>query len=77
VLKVLIIATVLLPRLAIAQQSQLPQPSQPGQWCPVGRRTNSKIQKMVTLLWLPRSWGKRHNQGAKGSLPVWGDERQS
>jgi hypothetical protein len=37
VLKTLIIATVLLPRLAIAQQSQqLPQPRQPGQWCPVG-----------------------------------------
>jgi hypothetical protein len=29
--------TVLLPRLAIAQQSQqLPQPRQPGQWCPIG-----------------------------------------
>jgi hypothetical protein len=37
VLKTLIIATVLLPRLAIAQRSQqLPQPRQPGQWCPVG-----------------------------------------
>ena len=36
-LKTLVIATVLLPRLAIAQQSQqLPQPRQPGQWCPVG-----------------------------------------
>jgi hypothetical protein len=36
-LKTLIIATVLLPRLVIAQQSQqLPQPRQPGQWCPVG-----------------------------------------
>jgi hypothetical protein len=36
-LKTLIIATVLLPSLAIAQQSQqLPQPRQPGQWCPVG-----------------------------------------
>jgi hypothetical protein len=35
--RILIIATVLLPRLAIAQQSeQLPQPRQPGQWCPVG-----------------------------------------
>jgi ABC transporter substrate binding protein len=34
--KTLIIATVLLPRLAIAQQSQqLPQPREPGQWCPV------------------------------------------
>ena len=33
-LKTLIIATVLLPRLMIAQQSQ--QPTQPGQWCPVG-----------------------------------------
>jgi hypothetical protein len=62
VLKTLIIATVLLPRLAIAQQSeQLPQPRQAGQWCPVGRRANSKIQKMVTLPCLPRSWGKRHN----------------
>ena len=36
-LKTLIIATVLLPMLAFAQQSQqLPQPRQPGQWCPVG-----------------------------------------
>src|SRR6516165_9723682 len=36
-LKTLIIATVLLPKLALAQQSQqLPQPRQPGQWCPVG-----------------------------------------
>jgi hypothetical protein len=36
-LKALIIATVLLPRLTIAQQSQqLLQPRQPGQWCPVG-----------------------------------------
>jgi hypothetical protein len=36
-LKTLIIATVLLPALAIAQQSQqLPQPRRPGQWCPVG-----------------------------------------
>ena len=36
-LKTLIIATVLLPRLTIAQQSQqLPLPRQPGQWCPVG-----------------------------------------
>jgi hypothetical protein len=36
-LKALIIATMLLPRLAIAQQSQqLPQPRQPGQWCPAG-----------------------------------------
>ena len=36
-LKTLIIATMLLPKLAIAQQShQLPQPRQPGQWCPVG-----------------------------------------
>jgi hypothetical protein len=33
-LKTLIIATVLLPRLAIAQQPQ--QLPQPGQWCPVG-----------------------------------------
>jgi hypothetical protein len=37
VLKTLIIATMLLPRLAIAQQSQqLPQPREAGQWCPVG-----------------------------------------
>jgi hypothetical protein len=37
VLKTLSIATVLLPSLAIAQQSQqLPQPRQPGQWCPAG-----------------------------------------
>jgi len=36
-LKTLIIATVLLPTLVIAQQfQQLPQPRQPGQWCPVG-----------------------------------------
>jgi len=36
-LKSLIIATVLLPTLAVAQRSQqLPQPRQPGQWCPVG-----------------------------------------
>ena len=36
-LKTLIIATVLLPTLAIAQRSQqLPQPRQPGQWCPAG-----------------------------------------
>ena len=36
-LKTLIIATVLLPSLAIAQQSQqLPQPTQPGQWYPMG-----------------------------------------
>ena len=36
-LKTLIIATVLLPTLAIAQRpQQLPQPRQPGQWCPVG-----------------------------------------
>jgi hypothetical protein len=36
-LKALIIATVLLPTLVIAQQSQQrPQPRQPGQWCPVG-----------------------------------------
>src|SRR6516164_10443978 len=36
-LKTLIIATVLLPTLALAQRSQqLAQPRQPGQWCPVG-----------------------------------------
>jgi hypothetical protein len=36
-LKTLIIATVLLPTLAIGQRSQqLPQPRQPGQWCAVG-----------------------------------------
>ena len=36
-LRTLIIATVLLPKLAIAQQSQqLPQPTQPGQWYPMG-----------------------------------------
>jgi len=36
-LKSLIVATVLLPTLAAAQRSQqLPQPRQPGQWCPVG-----------------------------------------
>jgi hypothetical protein len=36
-LKTLIIAIVLLPMLAIAQQSeQRPQPRRPGQWCPVG-----------------------------------------
>src|SRR5262249_7426393 len=36
-LKTLIIATVLLPALALAQRSQqLPQPRQPGQSCPVG-----------------------------------------
>ena len=34
-LKTLIIATVLLPTLAFAQQ-QLPQPRRPGEWCPVG-----------------------------------------
>jgi hypothetical protein len=33
----MIIATVLLPTLAIVQRSQqLPQPRQPGQWCLVG-----------------------------------------
>jgi len=37
VLKTLIIATVLLPKLAMTQQfQQLPQPRQPGQWCPAG-----------------------------------------
>jgi YD repeat-containing protein len=36
-LKTLIIATMLLPKLAIAQQfQQLTQPRHPGQWCPVG-----------------------------------------
>jgi hypothetical protein len=36
-LKTLIIATVLLPTLALAQRSQqLPQSRQAGQWCPVG-----------------------------------------
>jgi len=36
-LKTLIIAIVLLPTVVIAQRSQhLPQPRQPGQWCPVG-----------------------------------------
>ena len=36
-LKTLIVATVLLPILAAAQRSQqLPQPRQPGQWCPLG-----------------------------------------
>jgi hypothetical protein len=36
-LKTLIIATVLLPTLALAQRSQqLPIPRQHGQWCPVG-----------------------------------------
>ena len=36
-LKTLIIATVLLPSLALAQRSQqLPRPRQPGQRCPVG-----------------------------------------
>jgi len=34
-LKTLIIATVLLPALAFAQQ-QPPQPRRPGEWCPVG-----------------------------------------
>jgi hypothetical protein len=35
-LKSLIVATVLLPTLAAAQRSQqLPQPRQPGQWCPL------------------------------------------
>jgi hypothetical protein len=33
-LKTLIIATVLLPTLALAQRSQQPQLRQPGQWCP-------------------------------------------
>ena len=36
-LKTLIIATLLLPTLAFGQRyQQLPQPRQPGQWCPVG-----------------------------------------
>jgi hypothetical protein len=34
-LKTLIFATALLPTLAFAQR-QLPQPRQPGQWCPAG-----------------------------------------
>jgi hypothetical protein len=44
-LKTLIIATMLLPRLAIAQRSQqLPQPRQPGQWCPVGWMTSGSYR---------------------------------
>jgi len=40
-LKTLIIATLLLPTLALAQRSQqLPRPRQPGQWCPVGWMTS-------------------------------------
>ncbi|HMF24805.1 MAG TPA: hypothetical protein VKG24_22150 [Pseudolabrys sp.] len=33
-------AIVLLPMLALAQQSQLPQPRKPGQWCPEGWSAN-------------------------------------
>ena len=33
--KTLIIATVLLPTFAL-EQRQLPEPSQPGKWCPEG-----------------------------------------
>ena len=37
-MKVLIVfgAIALLPMLALAQQSQLPQPRKPGKWCPEG-----------------------------------------
>ena len=37
-MKVLVVigAIALLPMLALAQQSQLPQPRKPGKWCPEG-----------------------------------------
>jgi hypothetical protein len=42
----LIIATVLLPTLAFAQQ-QLPQPRRPGEWCPVGWGASGNRQKRM------------------------------
>src|SRR5262245_21423038 len=68
-LKTLIIATALLPTLVIAQQSQqLPQPRQPGQWCPVGWRTSGSYcvpgsDKAPAALrkngWCPAGWRAR------------------
>src|SRR5262249_37731867 len=47
-LKTLIIATVLLPRLAIAQQPQrLLQPRQPGQWCPGAGWRSTSIKSIL------------------------------
>src|SRR5262252_5044065 len=44
-MKVLVVigAIALLPMLALAQQSQLPQPRKPGQWCPEGWSANGEL----------------------------------
>ena len=65
-LKTLIIATVLLPTLAMAQQSQqLPQARHPGQWCPVGLvgerqllRTGLRqgVGRYAEERWCPAGW---------------------
>jgi hypothetical protein len=65
-LKTLIVATVLLPRLTIAQQSQqLLQPKQPGQWCRVGRMASGSYRvpgsdKALVAIpkngWCPAGW---------------------
>jgi hypothetical protein len=62
--KTLIIATVLLPTLAFAQQ-QLPQPRKPGQWCPMGWSASSNYcvpgsdkapQAIPKNGWCPAGW---------------------
>ena len=63
-LKTLIIATVLLPTLAFAQQ-QLPQPRRPGEWCPVGWSASGNYcvpasdkasQAVPKKGWCPAGW---------------------
>jgi hypothetical protein len=65
-LKSLIIVTVLPPTLAIAQRSQqLPQPRQPGQWCPEGwmasgnycvSGSDKALQAVPKNGWCPAGW---------------------
>src|SRR5262249_45799833 len=49
-MKVLVVigAIALLPMLALAQQSQLPQPRKPGKWCPEGARTATIVYRAPT-----------------------------
>src|SRR5262245_19468742 len=65
-LKIFIIATVLLPTLALALRSQqIPQPRQPDQWCPVGwtasgnfcvRGSDKAPAVILKNDWCPAGW---------------------
>src|SRR5262245_27239775 len=74
-LKTLIIATVLLPRFAIAQQpQQVPQPKQLGQWCPVGWMASGSCSDKARLL-SPRTVGVRP-AGGRAAVIASGDGLQ-